>query len=154
MNWKSLLLFSLLSGLLSHRLLFALDLDAYPEFLRPGPDGNAVSADRNTGEPRGNLYTNPRTIRLRAARNGYVSFFVVVKHAIETHYSLSLDFDRKSRDLQLQLFRTWYHRLGAETDFIPDALIPVANPFNSKLPDPDNKISGQTAQSFWVDVWI
>jgi hypothetical protein len=151
---KSLFLFSLLPVLLSQRLLFALDLDVYPEFLRPGPDGKTVSADRSKGEPQGNLYTNPRTIRLRAARNGYVSFFVVVKHANETHYSLSLEFDRKSQDLQPQLFKTWYHRLGAEANFIPDALIPVANPFSSKLPDPDNKIPGQTAQSFWVDVWI
>ena len=71
----------------------SLDLDAYPEYLRPGPDGTAVSADRSTGEPHGSLYTGPKTIRLRAARNGYVSFFVVVKQAGETPYSLSLHFD-------------------------------------------------------------
>ncbi len=90
MTRKDLFFASLLFVLLSHRLSFGLDLDAYPEYLRPGPDGTAVSADRSAGEPHGNLYIGPKTIRLRAARNGYVSFFVVVKQAGETPYSLSL----------------------------------------------------------------
>jgi hypothetical protein len=154
MNQKNVFFASLLGVLLSHRLSFALDLEAYPEYLRPGPDGTAVSADRSTGEPHGNLYMNPKTIRLRAARNGYVSFFVVVRHAGATPYALSLQFDRKSPGLQPQLFKTWYHRLRNTSSLVPDALIPVANPFNSKLPDPDNKISGQNALSFWADLWI
>src|SRR4030095_10869936 len=152
MTRKDLFFASLLLVLLSHRLSIALDLDAYPEYLRPGPDGTAVSADRSTGEPHGNLYISPTTIRLRATRNGYVSFFVVVKQAGETPYSLSLHFDRKSAGIQPQLFKTWYHRLRNKGSFIPDALIPGANPYSSKLPDPDNKVSGQT--SFWVDLWI
>jgi hypothetical protein len=154
MTQKNLFSASLLFVLLSHRVLFALDLDAYPEYLRPSPDGKAVAADRSTGEPHGNLYISPTTIRLRAVRNGYVSFFGVVKQVGETPYSLSLHFDRKSAGIQPQLFKTWYHRLRNKGSFIPDALIPVANPYSSKLPDPDNKVSGQTAQSFWVDFWI
>jgi len=151
---KSLFIASLAFSLLNHRALFALDLDAYPEYLRPGPDGNAVSADRSTTDPRGNLFTRSKAIQLRAARNGYVSFFVVVKHSGETPYSLSLHFDRKPASLQPQLFKTWYHKLRRKGSLIPDALIPVGNPFSSKLPDPDNKVAGQTAQSFWVDFWI
>jgi hypothetical protein len=154
MTRKDLFFASLLFVLLSHRLSFGLDLDAYPEYLRPGPDGTAVSADRSAGEPHGNLYISPKTIRLRAARNGYVSFFVVVKQAGETPYSLSLHFDPQSAGIQPQLFKTWYHRLRNKGSVIPDALIPVANPFSSKLPDPDNKVTGQAAQGFWVDLWI
>ena len=99
-------------------------------------------------------FTASKAIQLRAARNGYVSFFVVVKHAGETPYSLSLHFDRKSASLQPQLFKTWYHKLRRNGSLIPDALIPVSNPFSSELPDPDNKVAGQTAQGFWVDLWI
>jgi hypothetical protein len=154
MTQKNIFLVSVALVLLSHRVLFSLDLDAYPEYLRPSPDGKAVAADRSMGEPHGNLYISPRTIRLRAARNGYVSFFVVVKQAEETPYSLSLHFDRRSAGIQTQLFKTWYHRLRKQGSLIPDALIPVANPFSSKLPDPDNQISGQNAQAFWVDLWI
>ncbi|HEU0005275.1 MAG TPA: hypothetical protein VFS12_04720, partial [Terriglobia bacterium] len=132
--------------------MFALDLDAYSEYLRPGPDGKPVLADRSTGEPHGNLYTKPKTIQLRAARNGYVSFFLVVKESGETPYSLSFRLGGKSAGIQPQLFKTWYHRLR-EMVFVPDALIPVANPFDSKLPDTENQVAGQTALGFWVDLW-
>jgi hypothetical protein len=154
MTQKRTCLASLLLVLLWHRSSLALDLDAYTEYLRPGPDGRLVGADRSTGEPHGNLYVKPKTIQVRAPRNGYVSFFVVVKESGETPYSLSLRFEAKSAGIQTQLFKAWYHRLRDTGSFIPDALIPVANPFYSKLPDPDNNVAGQTAQGFWVDLWI
>ena len=98
MTLKNLFFASLLFLFLSHRFVVrAIDLDAYPEYLRPGPDGKPVSADRSAGEPHGNLYIRPKTIQLRAARNGYVSFFLVVKESGETPYSLSF---RLGRNLQ------------------------------------------------------
>ena len=154
MTRKNLFFAGLLFAILSDRLLFALDLDAFPEYQRPGPDGKVVLADRSTGKPHGNLYTRAKTIQLRAARNGYVSFFMVLKQVGETPYSISIHFDGKSAGLQPQLFKTWHHRLRKDGSFIPDALIPAANPFHSKLLDPDNKVAGETAQSFWVDLWI
>lgn len=154
MTRKMLYLASLLLVLLCSRSLPALELDAYTEFLRPGPDGKPVLADRTAGEPHGSLYLTPKTIQIRAPRNGFVSFFLVVKESGETPYSLSLRFNQKSASIQGQLFKTWYHRLRHKGSVIPDALIPIANPFHSRLPDPDNKIEGQTAQGFWVDLWI
>ena len=107
MTLKNPFFSSLLFGFQCHRSLFALDLDAYPKYLRPGPDGKPVLADRSTGEPRGNLYTRPRTIRLRAARNGYVSFFLVVKESGQTPYSLSFRLGGRSAGIHSQLFKTW-----------------------------------------------
>src|SRR5262245_41728143 len=140
--------------LLCDSSLLALDLDAYSEYLRPGPTGTPVSADCSASESRSGFSTKNKRIQLPAARNGYVSFFVVVKHGGEIDYSLSLGLDRKSTGIQPQLFKTWYHRLRSRGLLIPDALVPVENPFHSKLPDPDNHISGQNAQGFWVDLWI
>jgi Domain of unknown function (DUF4091) len=153
-NLRRLWVASLLFVLLGPGSLSALDLEAYSEFSRPGPDGSPVLADRSKGESSGDLRTKPNTIQLRTARNGYVSFFLVVKELSEARYSLSLRFEGRSKGLQTQLFKTWYHKLRATGSFVPDALIPVSNPFESKLPDPDNKVAGQTAQGFWVDVWI
>ena len=45
------------------------------------------------------------------------------------------------------------HWNGRKYDY-PDALAPVRLPYRSRLPEPDNRISGQKAQAFWVDVWI
>ena len=42
----------------------------------------------------------------------------------------------------------------SDKSYCPDALIPVQLPYRSRLPKPDNRISGQTAQAFWVDVWV
>ena len=36
----------------------------------------------------------------------------------------------------------------------PDALVPVRSPYSGSLPDRDNRIPHQTAQPFWLDIWI
>src|SRR5262249_50589446 len=120
----------------------------------PGPDGTVVAADKTTRGPHDSFYINPNTIYLRAPRNGYVSFFLAVKEPGATSYSLSLRFGGKSAGIEPDLFKVWYHRLNKSGLFIPDALIPVPNPFHSSLPDPENRVPEQIAQGFWVDLWI
>jgi hypothetical protein len=54
----------------------------------------------------------------------------------------------------VDLFREWYHALNPNKAYFPDALVPAKAPYRSRLPEPDNRIEGQKAQAFWVDVWI
>ncbi len=127
------------------------ELTALPETLRPDPFGGVVAADRTAGEPA----TDPRRpFALTGARAGYVSFHLVVKLPQGGDYRIGVAFDDKSGKLQADLFREWFHRPGPGPDYYPDALIPVPIPFGSRLPDPENRIERQTAQAFWVDVWI
>jgi hypothetical protein len=56
--------------------------------------------------------------------------------------------------LQSALYREWFHLVPEDKSYYPDALIPVGNPYASRLPEPDNAIPAQSAQAFWVDVWI
>ena len=44
--------------------------------------------------------------------------------------------------------------LEKDKSYVPDALVPVATPYRSRMPEPDNRIPGQKAQAFWVDIWI
>src|SRR5262249_53280498 len=94
-----------------------------------------------------------KTIQLRSARNGYVSFHLIVKSPQGSPYSLAVSFQKQS-DVQIDLLKTWYHLGRADKKYIPDALIPVANPYRAAIPDSENNIPGQTSQAFWVDVWV
>lgn len=125
-----------------------LQIKVQSEFTRTDPFGKIVASDRSLNAQT----TTSRTHRIRAARNGYASFHLVVK-ASPGPYSIAVRFP-KLPGLQTDLFKTWYHLLIADQTYYPDALIPVANPCQSTLPDPENRIPGQTAQAFWVDLWI
>jgi hypothetical protein len=59
-----------------------------------------------------------------------------------------------SSGLQTEMYREWYHYLPKTKNYYPDALVPVAGVVQSKLPEPDNRIEKQTAQGYWLDVWI
>jgi hypothetical protein len=120
------------------------ELQIQPEYLRTGPDGAIVAADRAAaGHARPSL--------LAGARSGYISLQIVVKLRSPGEYSLDLT---SPSGLQVDLFREWYHSLEQEKTYYPDALSPVRLPYRSRLPDLDNQISAQNAQAFWVDVWI
>lgn len=117
---------------------------AHDPFGRPKPSD--VSAETPaSGQPGHGV--------LRAPRNGYVSFRLLVRGAGE--YRLRA---RMSRGIEVDLFKAWYHRLPASDHapetFLPDALIPVRGRSVFQLPDPDNRIEGQTTQEFWVDLFV
>src|SRR5262249_26838415 len=86
-------------------------------------------------------------------RNGYVSFHLIVKMMKGGPYSLTVNFPQRP-EIQIELFKTWYHALAADKKYYPDALIPASNPYQSVIPDIENNIPGQISQAFWVDVWI
>ncbi len=130
-----------------------IQLEALSEYSRPDPFGNIVEADKGKG---GNLNTNeaePKTIQLRSARNGYLSFYLMVKIPQGGPYSLSVSFPKQS-EVQTELLKTWYHLQQSDRKYYPDALIPVSNPHRAAIPDSENNIPGQTSQAYWVDVWV
>lgn len=129
--------------LLSARIPAA-QLDLLSEFQRVDPAGTVLEADRAPA--------NAGPLTLRGARAGYVSFRLVVKLARPGSYSLDLRWNDPG--LETDLFREWFHLTEPEKRYYPDALAPVRMPYRSELPEPDNRIARQSAQSFWVDIWI
>lgn len=129
-------------------------LEAAAEFLRPGPFGNIVEADRGRGAKQGQSHAPTGTINLRAARHGYVSFHLIAELPQGGPYSLSISFPNQPA-IEAELLKAWYHHLErGDKEYYPDALIPVTNPHRAVIPDPDNKIPGQISQAFWADLWI
>jgi hypothetical protein len=124
----------------------AVEIVALPEYHRPDPFGGIVEPDRGSGAELRS------TITLRGARGGYVSCHLIVKRPEGGAYSLALE--SGSSSLDPELYREWFHFTDSNSSYYPDALIPVASPYRSQLPEPDNKVPQQTAQAFWLDVWI
>ncbi len=118
-------------------------LRVLPEFQRPDPFGGIVAAD-SSGEK--------HELALSGARGGYVSFHLAAKLPVPGEYSLTLD--TREAGLEVRLFREWFHFLDSAKQYYPDALIPVGSPYRSRMPEPENRIAGQTSQAFWVDIWI
>ena len=124
------------------------ELAAIDEYRRPDPFGSIVAADG------GAALTLRRELSFESARGSYVSFHLIVKMARPGVYSLAIRFAGESGKLQADLFREWFHFTDSDKKYYPDALIPVAQPYQSRIPEPDNRIPNQTAQAFWVDFWI
>jgi len=122
-------------------------LEATPEYLRPDPFGAIVPPDRGAGG-----FLN--ALKLEGARGGHVSFHLVVKISQPGPYTLTLRSYPDQKALQAELFREWFHLTESDKQYYPDALIPVQQPYHSDMPEPDNRIAKQTAQAFWVDLWI
>ena len=123
-------------------------LEAAPEYLRPDPFGGIVAPDRTSGAG------FVRALSLEGARGGYVSFHLAVKRNTPGAYTLTLRFEGDAGKLKVDLFREWFHFTDSDKQYYPDALIPVEQPYRSRLPEPDNRVPQQTAQAFWVDLWI
>jgi len=134
--------------------LAAASLEAWPEFLRPDPFGAIVAADQGGAQLRSSLYDAHHRVALKGWRGGYASFQLLVKSTAPTAYSLTVVVTDPGHKIQTDLFREWFHFTTADKRYYPDALIPVRGPYSSRLPEPDNKVPQQTAQAFWVDVYI
>jgi hypothetical protein len=138
---------------ISARGLQGASLEALPEFLRPDPFGSMVAVDRSGANLRSVLY-HGRQVELAGWRGGYISFHLVVKLPAPGAYTLDVAVADPAHKTQIDLFREWFHFVDSDKQYYPDALIPVRTPYSSRLPEPDNRISNQTAQAFWVDVYI
>ena len=122
----------------------AAELKIQPEYLRTSPDGEVIVADRPAAG-------HPRSSAFPVARAGYLSLQVIALLRAPGEYSLEIT---PPSGLQVDVFREWYHVLEREKTQVPDALVPVRTPYRSRLPEPDNRVEGQKAQAFWVDVWV
>ncbi len=126
----------------------AAELLTLPEHRRPDPFGNVVEADRAAGLKPGS------NITLEGARSAYVSCHLLVSIPKQGAYRIEVLPFAASSGLKAELYREWYHYLPKTRDYYPDALAPVSLAVESKLPEPDNRIERQTAQGYWLDVWI
>ncbi|MHC4915550.1 MAG: glycoside hydrolase domain-containing protein [Planctomycetota bacterium] len=121
-------------------------LAAFNEWTAHDPFGSPKGLD-------GEAAALAEPVALRAARGGYVSLRVLVRG--EGEYRLAVS---AGSGLEADLYRVWYHRMraaeGAEPEYWPDALVPVRRSGAYRLPDPDNDISGQKVQEFWLDVFV
>ena len=129
-------------------------LRAYPEFVRVDPFGQMVKADRMADATQAALMQGGRSISLQGPRGGYVSFQLVAEPTGNEAYTLELRLAPGESGIQAEVYREWFHHLESDQSYCPDALIPIQLPYSSRLPEPDNRISRQTAQAFWVDIWI
>ncbi|MCC6365986.1 MAG: DUF4091 domain-containing protein [Bryobacterales bacterium] len=118
------------------------ELRLWPEYVRTGPDGDVVAADRAAP-------ANAASKPVRAARAGYASLQVAVRLRSPGEYTF-----RVQSPLQADVFREWYHRLEKDQAWHPDALVPVKVPHTARLPDPDNRIGNQQVQAYWIDIWV
>ena len=133
----------------------AAELTALPEYLRPDPFGGVVAVDKLSGREVGPMrFDGGHRLELTGTRGAYVSFHLVVRMSEGGSYRLTFDLDDKSRKIEADLFRQWFHFTDSDRNYYPDALIPVSVPYASRVPDPDNRIEKQTSQPFWVDIWI
>jgi len=119
-----------------------------PEHLRPDPFGGIVEADRTPG------VAPARSIVLEGARSSFVSCHLLAIMPQPGEYRLDVGAFPAASGLQVELYREWFHYLPKTKNYYPDALVPIASQYQSTLPDPDNRINKQTAQAFWVDIWI
>jgi hypothetical protein len=123
-------------------------LSALPEHLRPDPFGAIVAPDRISGA------APTQAVKLESARAAYVSLQLVVSLPEGGDYRLEVQPFAAASGIQADLFREWFHYLPKEKLYLPDALVPVRSPYASRLPEPDNRIEKQTAQAFWLDLWV
>jgi hypothetical protein len=136
------------------QVLLAADLEALPEFLRSDPFGAIVAPDRSGADLASSLYGAKHQVVLTGCRGGYVSFHLVVKLPSPSTYTLDVTIPDPTNKVQIDLFREWFHFTDSDKRYYPDALIPVHATYSSRLPEPDNRIPKQTAQAFWIDVYV
>ncbi len=119
---------------------FCHDIQVYSEFTRTGPFGEIVRADR--GAP-------PREILSPAIpRNAFSGFHVVVTGNPGDAFTLHVG-QNPENAVRMTVYRQIYVRSASE--WIPDGLTRVELPYTGKL---GSDISGQTAQAFWMDLWV
>jgi len=136
---------ALSSILLAGAIAWAAELRALPEYQRPDPFGGILSSDQSGGS------ALSAAVTLTTPRGGFVSFQLIALVDKGGSYTLHL---KMPLPLEADLFREWFHLMRKDRVYRPDALIPVKAPYRSEIPTPDNRIDRQTAQAFWLDVWV
>jgi len=132
--------------------VYGWEIKAYPEFFRLDPFGELIRVDWSIEEPLSLNSKDEGRIRLDAARNSYVSFHLAVLDPLGGQFTLEGISDRP--EIELDIFREWFHKNSRDGLYYSDALIPVNFGEKLRLPDPEMKIEGQKVAAFWIDVWV
>jgi hypothetical protein len=119
--------------------LAAHDLRVYSEFTRMDPFGNVVRPDRGV---------EPREILSPAIpRNASSGFHLVVSGEPGEPFTLHVGLN-PADVVRVTVYREEYARAGGE--WIPDGLARIELPYTGKI----EGAPGQSAQSFWMDLWV
>lgn len=117
-------------------------LTVYSEFTRVDPFGKVVGPDRGSAEPREILSPG-------IPRGAVSSFHIVVEGEPGAPYSLHVA-QNPENAVRVTAYKERYTKSGSE--WIPDGLDLTPLPYDGKLASAD--IPGQTAQGFWIDMWV
>ena len=112
------------------------------EFTRIDPFGEIVAQDRGKGEPR--EFLSPG-----APRGGYTSVRIVVSLDKPATYTLDIG-QNPENAVRATLYKEIFEKHGDK--WIPDGLEAVKIPYEGVFPSGD--IPGQTAVTFWLDMWV
>ena len=117
-------------------------LRVFSEFTRIDPFGRIVKQDRGTAAPRHILSPG-------VPRNGFSSLRIVVSLDKPTKYILDIG-QNPENAVKATLYKEKFEKAGEQ--WIPDGLESVKIPYESTFPD--NAVPGQTAITFWLDMWV
>ena len=119
---------------------FCHDIRVYSEFTRTDPFGEIVPPDR--GAP-------PREILSPAIpRNAFSGFHIVITGNPGDAFTLHVG-QNPENAVRITVYRETYVRSASA--WIPDGVTRVDLPYAGKL---GPEIPGQTAQAFWMDLWV
>jgi hypothetical protein len=120
----------------------AQSVTVYSEFTRTDPFGKVIRADRGAAEPR-------EILSPAAARGAVSSFHVVVEGDPLDSFTLQVA-QNPDNAVKVTAYRERYLKSGDE--WVPDVLESVSLPYDGRLMNLD--IPRQTAQAFWIDMWV
>jgi hypothetical protein len=112
------------------------------EFTRIDPFGHIVKQDRGTAAPRHILSPG-------VPRNAFSSLRIVVTLDKPTKYILDIG-QNPENAVKATLYKEKFEKAGEQ--WIPDGLESVKIPYESTFPD--DAAQGQTAITFWLDMWV
>ncbi|HYI97206.1 MAG TPA: hypothetical protein VEX68_26945 [Bryobacteraceae bacterium] len=119
------------------------NLKVYSEFTRIDPFGQIVAQDKGPGEPRHILSPG-------APRNAFSSLRIVVTMDKPGKYILDIG-QNPENAVKATLYKERFEKHGNQ--WIPDGLEPVKIPYEGVFPESET-IPGQTAVTFWLDMWV
>lgn len=114
----------------------------YSEFSRVDPYGRIVKMDRGPAEPR-------EILSPAVARGAFSSFHLVVEGNPGDSYTIHVA-QNPEEAVKITAYRQRYTKAGG--DWAPDGLEPVTLPYDGRLANA--LIPDQTAQAFWIDMWV
>lgn len=117
-------------------------LQIFSEFTRLDPFGKIVKQDKGNAEPRHILSPG-------VPRNAFSSLRIVVSPDKPGKYILDIG-QNPENAVTATLYKERFEKHGEQ--WIPDGLEPVKIPYEATFPD--SEIPGQTAVTFWLDMWV